>query len=90
MEKTEGNPEVFVKRLHHGRSQAFVAGHPSCNGKACKEMKRMVCLETSNSAWKTGLTDGKGMFFHRLPHLYVTTLTENRSAAGFIASFSTE
>lgn len=67
--------------------------HPSNNGKACKEVKGVVCLETSNSAfsaWKTGLTKhGKGMFFHHMSHLRVTSLIQSHSAAGFVAS-STE
>lgn len=45
VEETERNPEVFVKKLHYGRWEAFVAGHPSYSGQACKEMKRVVCLD---------------------------------------------
>lgn len=93
MEKTERSPEVYVKKLHRGRSEAFVAGHPSYSGKACKEMKRVVCLETSNSAilcleswahktWKR----------HVLPSSVSSSCHNpptNDRAAGFIAS-STE
>lgn len=59
VEKTERNPEVFVKRLHHGGAEAFVAAHPSCHGKPCKEMKSrlfrdfQLCLENwAPKTWK--------------------------------------
>lgn len=84
---------MYVKKLHHGRSEAFVAGHPSYKGKACKEMRRVVSLETPSSAvlcleswahktWKR----------HVLPSSVSSSChnpATNHRAAGFIAS-STE